>query len=203
MTSVVVFAARITDGERRAGASCIHEEPHRHVQWQCAQDRPVRRQLLVGPLRHQGAGALVGDLAGMSGAGAARRRGRPRFHAADRALEGLRRRDRFSWLHAGDHHLGGRTARRHQAHDRVRHRACAAVPSVDRRQGVRHRRPHRRGPHGHEHRLRLERGRIRHVRRQAARARRALRIRAGMGRRRQSRPGRATILSTSTASFCI
>ena len=92
----------------------------------------------------------------------------------------------FHGSHAGNHHLGGRTPRRHQAHDRVRHRACAAVPSADRRQGIRHRRPYRPRPHGHEYRLRLERRRIRHVRRQAARARRALRLRAGMGRRRQT-----------------
>ena len=35
------------------------------VQRQCAEARPVRRQLLVGPLRHQGAGALVGELGGL------------------------------------------------------------------------------------------------------------------------------------------
>ena len=44
-----------------------------------AQDRPVRRQLLIRPLGHQGAGALVGELGGLPGAGAAWRRRRPRF----------------------------------------------------------------------------------------------------------------------------
>ena len=51
--------------------------------------------------------------------------------------------------------------------------------------------------------VRLERRRVRHVRRQAARARYALRLCAGMGRRGQSRPGRAKTRSISTANFCI
>ena len=44
---------------------CIDARAHGDVQRQCAQDRPVRRQLLVRPLGHQGAGALVGELAGL------------------------------------------------------------------------------------------------------------------------------------------
>ena len=42
-----------------------HERPPGDVQRQRAEARPVRRQLLVGPLRHQGAGALVGELGGL------------------------------------------------------------------------------------------------------------------------------------------
>ena len=98
------------------------------------------------PHRHQGAGALVGELAGLPRARAHGRRGRHRLHAADRPLEGLRRRHRLSRRDARDHDLGLRPAGRDQAHHRVRHRARAAVPSDHRRQGVRHRRPHRRGP---------------------------------------------------------
>ena len=45
----------------------------------------------------------------------------------------------------------------------------AAVPSFDRRQGIRHRRSHRRRPRWRQYRGRLERRRVRHVRRQAAR----------------------------------
>ena len=70
------------------------------AQRQCAQDRPVRRQLLVGAHRDGGAGALARDLAGLPQAGADRRRGRHRFPAADRPLEGLRRRQRFPRLDA-------------------------------------------------------------------------------------------------------
>ncbi len=84
--------------------------------------------------------------------GTACRRGRARFHAADRALERLWRRHRFPRPLARDHHLGGRAARRDQAHDGIRHRACAAVSSADRGQGIRHRRPHRRGPRRRQHR---------------------------------------------------
>ena len=69
-----------------------------------------------------------------------------------------------------------------RAHDRVRHRARALVPSADRGQGVRHRRPCRRRPLRPQSRGRLERGRVRDVRRHPARARRALRLRPGMAR---------------------
>ena len=120
-------------------------------------------------------------------AGAHRRRGRHRLPAADRPLEGLRRRQRLPRHDARDRHLGLRSARRDQADHGVRHRARAAVSSADRRQGNGHRRPHRRRPLRPEHRRRLERGRVRDVRRGAARPRRALRIRAGMDRRGQAR----------------
>ena len=69
--------------------------------------------------------------------------GRHRLHAADRPLEGLRRRHRPARRDAGDHDLGDRAARRDRAHHRVRHRARAAVPSDHRRQAMRHRRPRR------------------------------------------------------------
>ena len=114
-----------------------------------------------------------------------RRRGGARFHAADRALEGLRRRDRFPRRYAGDHHLGGRAVVRDQADDGVRHRARAAVSPADRGERIRHRRSHRARPGRRQHRVRLERRRVRHVRRAAARARHALRLRPGMGRRGQ------------------
>ena len=109
-------------------------------------------------------------------------RSRHRVHAAGRALEGLRRRHRLHGHDAGDHHLGDGASRQHQALDRVRHRACAAVPSADRGQAIRHRRSGERGPLWIEHRGRLERGRVPDVRRHAARPRAALRLRPGMAR---------------------
>ncbi len=162
-----------------------HSRPPVDVQRQQAQDRPVRRELFLRPRRHAGAGALVGKLAGQSQARAHGGRGRHRLHAADRPLERLWRRHRLSGRDAGNHHLGDRAARLEQAHHRVRHRACAAVQSDHGGQGDGHRRPCRRGPLRAEHRRRLERGRVRNVRRPAARARAALRIRPGMDRRHQ------------------
>ena len=116
---------------------------------------------------------------------------RHRVHAAGRPLEGLRRRHRLHGHDARDHHLGDRAARQHQAADRVRHRARAAVSSADRGQAVRHRRPCQRGPLRLEHRGRLERGRVPDVRRVAARARAALRLRPGMARRGEDGVGSA------------
>ena len=55
------------------------------------------------------------------------------------------------------------------------------------------------GPLRTQPRLRLERGRVPHVRRRSARSRGALRLRAGMARRGQGACGRATTSSTSTA----
>ena len=156
------------------------------VQRQQAPDRPVRAELLVRPRRHHGAGALVGKLAGQSQARAHGGRGRHRFPAADRALEGLWRRHRLPGRDARDADLGVGPARLDQPHHRVRHRACAAVQSGDRRQGMRDRRPHRQRPLRAQSRGRLERRRVRDVRRRAARAREALRIRAGMARRGQA-----------------
>ena len=89
-----------------------HARPPGDVQRQRAEDRPVRRQLLVGPLRHPGAGALVGELAGLPRARPHGRRRRHRLPAADRPLEGLRRRHRSARRVARDHHLGDRPARR-------------------------------------------------------------------------------------------
>ncbi len=82
-------------------------------------------------------------------------------------------------------------ARPHQAADRVRHRARAAVSSADRGQAVRHRRPCQRRPLRIEHRGRLERGRVPDVRRVAARPRAALRLRPGMARRGEDGVGAA------------
>ena len=56
------------------------------------------------------------------------------------------------------------------------------------------------GPLRPQHRRRLERGRVRDVRRPAARARGALRLRAGMDRRHQDGLGTARTTSISTAS---
>ena len=112
-------------------------------------------------------------------------RGRHRLSAADRALEGLWRRHRLPGHHAGNHHLGDRASGLHQAHHRVRHRACADLQSGGGGQGNGHRRSHRRGPLRAQHRGRLERGRVRHVRRRAARPRGPLRVRPGMDRRHQ------------------
>ena len=106
-----------------------------------------------------------------------------RIHAAGRPLEGLRRRHRLHGHHARDHHLGDGAAGPHQAADRVRHRSRAAVSSADRGQAVRHRRSCQRRPLRPQHRGRLERGRVPDVRRDAARPRAALRVRAGMARR--------------------
>ena len=153
---------------------------------QPAENRAVRRQLLVGPRGDQGAGALVRHLAGQSQAGAHGGRRRHRLHAADRPLEGLRRRDRLSGRHAGNRDLGLRAAAGNQAHHGVRYGARAAVPSDHRGQADGDRRPHRRRPLRAEHRGRLERGRVRDVRRRAARARDALRICAGVDRRDQA-----------------
>ena len=73
---------------------------------QCAEDRAVRRQLLLGPGGDQGAGALVRHLGRQSAAGANGRRGRHRFPAADRPLEGLRRRHRLPGGDARNRDLG-------------------------------------------------------------------------------------------------
>src|SRR5215813_13364501 len=164
----------------------IDARAHRHVQRQRAEDRDFRRQLLVRPLRHQGAGAMVGELAGLPPPRPHGGRGGYRFHAADRPLEGLRRRHRLSRQHARDHHLGRRPSLGDRAHDRVRHGARASVPPADRGQGIRHRRPRRRRTLWRQPRGGMERGRVRDVRGDPARARRALRFRSGMARRRQA-----------------
>src|SRR6516164_1487376 len=61
---------------------------------------------------------------------------------ADRAVERLWRRNGLSGRDAGDGDLGLWPARQDRAVDGVRNRARAADPAVDRRQGVRHRRPY-------------------------------------------------------------
>src|SRR6267142_5722775 len=83
-----------------------HARTRRHVQREPPEDRAVRFQLLVRPSRDHGAGALVGELGRQSQARPHGRRRRPRFHAADRALEGLWRRYRLPGRHARDAHLG-------------------------------------------------------------------------------------------------
>ncbi len=197
----VVRPTRSGSRGKRARSRIRTDRPPVDVQRQQAEDRPVRRELLLRPRGDPGAGALVGKLAGQPQARAHGGRGRPRFHAADRPLEGLWRRHRLPGRDARDHHLGDRPAGIDQAHHGVRHRACAAVQSDHRGEGDGHRRSHRRGPLRAEHRRRLERGRVRDVRRAAARARAALRIRPGMDRRDQDRSGRTRRISTSTASI--
>ena len=187
-----VFRHAPDAGARHVEPYWIAARPLGDVQRQRAEDRHLRRQLLVGPLGHQGAGALVGELAGLPEARAHGGRGRHRLHAADRPLEGLRRRHRLPRRDARDRDLGLRPAGRDRAHHRVRHGARAAVSSADRRQGVRHRRPHRRGPLRPQPRGRLERGRVRDVRRHAARARRPLRLSRRSGSTSSSAPGPST-----------
>ena len=94
--------------------------------------------------------------------------------------------DRLSGRHVRDRDLGLRPARQDRAAGGVRHRARAADPAADRRQGVRHRRPYRRGALWPQPRLRLERGRVRDVRRHLARPRGALCLRPGVARCRQA-----------------
>ena len=126
---------------------------------------------------------------------------RHRFPAADRTLEGLWRRQRLPRHHARDRHLGLRSARRDAADHGVRHRSCPAVPSADRRQGDGHRRPHRQRPLRAQPRGRLERRRVRRCSACAARARRALRVCAGMDRRDQARlVRRRSSISTAAIS---
>ena len=161
------------------------------------EDRAVRRQLLLRPLGHQGAGAVVGE-AGRTACALARM-------ADDAGIDFMLPIARWKG-YGGDTDFHGATLetitwaagppRRDVAHDGVRHRPCAAVPSADRRQGTGHRRPYRRGPSRGQSGGRLERGRVRDVRRRAARARHALRLRAGMARCRQARLERAGRRST-------
>ena len=87
-----------------------------------------------------------------------------------------------------------------QAHHGVRHRACAAVQSDHRGQEDGHRRSHRGRALRPQHRGRLERGRVRDVRRRAARARGALRLSRRNGSTPSSSPGRTARISISTAS---
>ena len=118
---------------REIDPQLLHARAHGDVHRQCAQDRPVRRELLVRPRGHHGAGALDRQLGGQPRARPHGRRGRHRVHAAGRALEGLRRRHRLHGHDARDHHLGDRPAGLDQAADRVRHRARAAVSSASSR----------------------------------------------------------------------
>ena len=97
------------------GPALFHARPHGDVQRQCAEDRPVRLELLVRPRGHPGAGALDRQLGGQPGARQDVRRCRHRVHAAGRPLEGLRRRHRLHGHVARDHHLGDR--------------ACSPTPS--------------------------------------------------------------------------
>src|SRR6266540_3172555 len=158
----------------RARSRSIPPRSHGDAQCEQAQDRAVRGELLVGTGGHARSGALVGELAGQSQARADGRRVWYRFSPPDRALEGLWRRHRLPGRHARDHHLGNGPACLDQARHRLRHRACAAVSSDHCRQGNGDGRPHQRRPLRAQHRGWLERRRIRHVRRAAARSRCAL-----------------------------
>ena len=174
------------DEQRRRG----HRQwtsPRRDGQRQSAEAGIVRRQLFLRSGGHDGAGAVVRQLAGLRAARADGRPGGHRIHAADWPLEGVWRRDRLSGRDVGDGDMGLRAARQDGAADRVRNRARSAFPAVDRRQAVRHRRPDRRGPLWFEPRLWLERRRIRDVRRDVARPRGTLCLWPGMARHRQAR----------------
>src|SRR5258708_25275881 len=95
-------------------------------------------------------------------------------------MEGLWRRSRLSGRDTRNGYLGRWSIGPNEAVDGVWNRACGADSTVDRGQAVRHRRSHRREPVWLERRLRLERGRIRDVWRDAARSPSALRVRTRM-----------------------
>ena len=179
-----MIAARTAD-ECDFGSRDRKRSARRNGKRQPAQAGPIRRQLLLRPRGHYGPGALVRELARLRQAGADGRPGRHRVHAADRALEGLWRRHRLPGCDVGDGDLGLRALGQNRAARCVRNRACAANLATDCRQGVCHRRPHRRRSLRSQSRVRLERGRVRDVRRDIARSRGALRLRAGMARYRQ------------------
>ena len=172
------------------------------VQRQQAEDRPVRRQLLVRPRRHHGAGALVGKLGGQSQARAHGGRGRHRLHAADRPLEGLRRRHRLPGRDARDHHLGVRACWRRPS-------ASPCSAPCTRRCSIRSSRPRRWSPpttsaraaSGSTSSSAGTRASSRCSASQQREHEDALRICAGMDRRHQDRSGRTARISTSTASY--
>ena len=138
-----MIAARTAD-ECDFGSRDRKRSARRNGKRQPAQAGPIRRQLFLRPRGHYGSGALVRELARLRQAGADGRPGRHRVHAADRALEGLWRRHRLPGCDVGDGCLGLRALGQNRAARCVWNRACAADPATDCRQGVCHRRPHRR-----------------------------------------------------------
>src|SRR5215472_1043483 len=112
----------------------------RDGQPQSAQAWPFRRQLLLRPSGHDGAGALVRKLARLRQTGANGGPSRHRVHPADRTMEGIWRRHRLPGRDVGDGDLGLRALSQDRAANCVRNRACAADPATYRRQRVRHRR---------------------------------------------------------------
>ena len=156
-----------------------------------------------GPLRDQSAGTLVGELARLPCAGASSPT-RPASISCCRSRAGKATAATPIFTAARSRPSPGRSGLL-CATKRMTVFGTVHAPlfhPLDRGQGIRHRRPHRRRPRRRQHRRRLERGRIRHVRRQAARARRALRLRPGMDRHRQAGMERATARSITTANFC-
>ena len=117
----------------------------------------------------QGAGALAGDLERDRRGVAARRPRRLRIPAADRALEGVRRRDEQPRVVVRDLDPCGGARRGDAEHRGVRDRARADGASGVRRQGADHDRSRVERPRRAEHRVRLESGRVRHVRARADR----------------------------------
>ena len=106
--------------------------------------------------------------------------------------------DRLPGRDLGDGDLGLRAVGQDRAAHRVRNRARAAAAAADRRQGVRHRRPYRRRAFRPQSGVRLERGRVRDVRRDLARSsRRATNTRRN-GSISSSSPGRRGWISIST-----
>ena len=125
---------------------------------------------------------------------------RDRLPAADRPLERLRRRDRLARHELRNAHLGHRTARAHQTHHGLRHRARAAVSPDQRGEADGHRRSRRTRPFRTQHRRRLERGRVRDVRRGRRKSAPGATIKPKSGSTPSRRSGRATISTTSAST---
>ena len=117
-------------GRNRARSQRKHARPLFDVQHQQAQDRLVRRELLVRTGGHQGAGALAGNwpdnlrlarMADEAGIDFLLPIGRWKGYGGDTDFQGAT---------LETDHLGGRAAGADQAHHGFRHRARAAVQSV-------------------------------------------------------------------------
>ena len=146
----------------------------------------------------QGAGAL-GCLVGQQRQGGeARRRGRPRVPAADRAMARLPGRERHPGHDLRDLDLGLRAARLDPRDHDVRHAPRRVRQSGLCRQADGDGRSHRPRSLRPQRRFRLEPDRVRHDGRRARRSRRPLRLRRGMARRSSIASGPSTSRSTST-----
>ena len=166
-----------------------------------SQARPLLGQLLVRDGRDEDRGSLEGDLGRQPAPRQARRRGRDRLHAPDRALDRLRRRDELPRGRARPGRARRGPARRDRADLRLRDDPHGVQPPARHREGDGDRRPDRQGPGRPEHRRRLEQAGVRRDgRRPAARPRRPLRLRAGVVGDRRSACGRSRAATTSTAA---